>query len=146
MAITRLKLKKSFRATLSMKKLANAEKMYSFTATGPTTRRLYKYLKAHENSSIVWAAYACINENIKLYGVTYDPQNKTVSARKFDVKKNITEIIYNGRKRISGIGMVYNIRTRIYESDQSQTDSPFAAEQVSVPIVGTYYLRNTKFF
>ncbi|CAG8605373.1 3817_t:CDS:2, partial [Gigaspora rosea] len=50
----------------------------------------------------VWAAYARINENILLYGVTYDPQNKTVSAKKFDdYMTNITEIIYNGSKRIS---------------------------------------------
>ncbi|CAG8850034.1 18702_t:CDS:1, partial [Gigaspora margarita] len=69
----------------------------------------------------VRATYACINDNISLYGVTYDPQNKIVSARKFvtllDCKTNITKIIYNSRKRISGIGMVYNIQTRIYELD-----------------------------
>ncbi|RIB07039.1 hypothetical protein C2G38_2143444 [Gigaspora rosea] len=144
MAITR---KQSFRANKR-----KSEKMHSFTinASGLTTRRLYNYLKAHENSvkkSIrlcfhspsqllttldldeytldskqqVWAAYARINENILLYGVTYDPQNKTVSAKKFDdYMTNITEIIYNGSKRISGIGMVYNIQTRIYESDQSR--------------------------
>ncbi|CAG8816610.1 21594_t:CDS:1, partial [Gigaspora margarita] len=50
-------------------------------------------------------SYTCINENILLYGVTYDPQNKIVPARKFypllDYKTNITEIIYNGRKQIS---------------------------------------------
>ncbi|CAG8786724.1 27401_t:CDS:1, partial [Dentiscutata erythropus] len=58
-------------------------------------------------------AYACINENIKLYGVTYNLRNKTVSAKEFeaslDSKTNITEIIYNGPKQISGFDLDYNI-------------------------------------
>ncbi|KAF0480820.1 hypothetical protein F8M41_023668 [Gigaspora margarita] len=114
------------------------------------TQELYKYLKAHKNSvkkglrlcfynsyqsftaldlyqytldsKHVWVPYACINENIKLFDVTFDPQNKTVSAKEFDAsldsKTNIIEIIYNGCKQISGFGIVYNIQSCSYKLDQ----------------------------
>ncbi|CAG8847957.1 1866_t:CDS:1, partial [Gigaspora margarita] len=143
-----LKYKQRFRAKLSMKKLA-IEKKHIFTTT-VTTRGLYKYLNAHKNSvkkriqlcfhnlskSItildlykytfdtkhVRMAYACINENIKLYDVTYDSLNKTVSAKEFeallDSETNITEIIYYGSKQISGFGIVYNIQSCSYEYGQ----------------------------
>ena len=66
-----------------------------------TTLDLYEYTLDSER---ILAAYACLNRNFKLYNVTCDPQNKIVSSVKFkallDSKTNITEIIYNGRKKI----------------------------------------------
>ncbi|RIA99921.1 hypothetical protein C2G38_2236555 [Gigaspora rosea] len=128
--------------TRSMKK-AIAKEMHTTTVTDLNTSGLYKSLNAHIrwcfqntpqsfttldlyeytlDSELYWAPYAFINENIKLFDVTFDSQNKTVSAIEFeaslDSETNITGIIYNGCKKISGSGMVYNIQTCSYELGQ----------------------------